>query len=47
MLQTFILYKGNSLHNELLPTVLLVYWSLSFETSVVAVLVLRSHEMFL
>lgn len=34
MLQTFILSKGNSLHHELLPTVFLVYLSLSFETSV-------------
>jgi len=47
MLQTFILCKGNSLHHELLPTVLLVYLSLSFETSVVALLTLTSLEMFL
>jgi hypothetical protein len=46
MLQTFILCKGNSVHHELLPTVLLVYLSLSFETCVVALLPLKSLEIF-
>ena len=49
VLQTFILCTGNSVHHELLSTVLPEYLSLSFETYVVAMLAhrsLRTLEMF-